>query len=164
MKPYKVFLLSALIVLIVAFILNLPIFLFRYSNVTRYYVEYEACREELKLLVEFVEDYRAKANPSRLDLASDYRLYDPDAGYLDIPKEIRDAIAVIRNDGFICKDAQWDSLRFHGSRIDFEIANGAYALVYSPEGRPEFAHSIGTEERIWVRHIEGDWYHVSVIR
>ena len=159
MKPYKIFLISALIALAVVFFLNLPMLLFRYSNMTRYEVEYDACREELKLLVEFTEDYRAKAHPSRLDVASGDRLYDPDAGYLEISEELREAISAISHDGFVCKDAQWDSLRFCGSRIDFQIVNGSYALVYSPDGKPQYAG-----QRVWIRRIEGNWYHVSFFR
>jgi len=163
MKIYKAFLITALLLLAVVLCLNLPVLLFRYSSITRYYAEYAACQTELAQLVEFVQDYRAKENPSRLDIAAGHRLYDPDAGYLEISDDVREAISVIDTDGFVCKDAQWDSLRFHGSRIDFEIVNGVYALVFSPDGRPDYVRSFGNEERIWVRHIEGDWYHVSVI-
>lgn len=159
MKSYRIFLASALIALVVVFFLNLPMLLFRYSSITRYEVEYGACREELKLLVEFLEDYRTKADPSRLDIASGSRLYDPDAGYLDVSERLQDAIATIRSDCFVCKDAQWDSLRFSGNRIDFQIVNGSYALVYSPDGRPRYAG-----DPVWIRRIEGYWYHVSFFR
>lgn len=159
MKKYKLFLVLALLLAAVMLIAGLPFILFSYANITRYEVDFDACREELAFLVEFVEDYRGKADPSRLDIASGYRLYDPDVGYLAIPEEVSNAISVIEHDGFVCKDAQWDSLRFHGSRIDFEIFNGVYALVYSPEGRPQYSG-----QQVWVRHIKGNWYHVSFFR
>ena len=95
MKSYRIFLTSALIALAVVFLLNLPMLLFQYANITRYEVEYAACREELKQLVEFVEDYRAKADPSRLDISSGSRLYDPDAGYLEISDDVQEAISHI---------------------------------------------------------------------
>ena len=158
MKKYKLFLTLVLLATVIL-VAGLPFFLFSYANITRYEVDFDACREELTRLVEFVEDYRAKADPSRLDIASGDRLYDPDVGYLKLPDDIGNAISVIQSDGFVCKDANWDSLRFSGSRITFDIVNGTYALVYSPEGRPQYA-----TQRVWVRRIGKDWYHVSFFR
>ena len=50
MKSYRIFLTSALISLAVVFLLNLPMLLFQYANITRYEVEYDACQEELKII------------------------------------------------------------------------------------------------------------------
>ena len=91
------------------------------------------------------------------------RLYDPEKGYLDISEALSTAIVKIGRDGFVCKDAVWDVIRFKDGRIQFDIENGAYALIYSLDGKPTYIHKPDEDNRIYVRGIEDRWYHVSKI-
>ena len=126
-------------------------------------MEFDDCREELNLLVEYLEDYRKEAAPTYLSVASGGRLHHFSVGYLPISEQLQHAILTIQQEGFVCKDGALDIIRFKENRIQFDIPNGAYALVYAPDGRPDYLHKPNESFRILVRRIEGDWYHVSQI-
>lgn len=154
---------AIVVALVLLLLLALPFALFSYAGITRYYVEFDDCREELNLLVEYLEDYRKEAAPTYLSVASDGRLHHFSVGYLPISEQLQQAIQRIQQEGFVCKDGALDIIRFKENRIQFDIPNGVYALVYSPDGRPTYLHKSDETYPILVRRIEGPWYHISRI-
>ena len=150
-----------LLLLLFFLIRGLPLALFSYAGITRYYAEFDSCRDELAMLVEYLENYQETNSPTYLSVSSGGKLHHFGVGYLPISGQLQQAIQTIQQDGFICKDGALDAIRFKENRIQFDIPNGTYALVYSPDGRPKYLHAPDETDTILVRHIEGPWYHVS---
>lgn len=135
-----------------------------YAHITarQRFVQFEACAEDLHILVDFLEMKYGKPEhrPDFLTVANGRNLYDRRIGYItsaDMSYSIRN----ISEGGFPDEDNYWNLIRFDGTRIQFETVNGDYALVYSPDGEPQYLHSEDENIRILVEHIEGSWYHVS---
>jgi len=90
-------------------------------------------------------------------------LYDPDANdYVDIPDNVRSSLETICDYGFPDKDSILDVIRIQGSRVSFNIENGRYALVYSPDEKPTWINFPDEQEDIKVKKINDDWYHVII--
>ncbi len=127
------------------------------------YADYDTCSEELDMIIEFLQHQypNEKKQPVYLRVAGGKMLLDPNKGFLNLPDEIGRILRMLDEVCFASEDAKLCMITFHGSRIQFDIENGAYALVYSPDGEPTYLHETNEGFPIKVRHIEGDWYHVS---
>ncbi len=159
MKHRSIFIVFVVLCLLLVFT-SIPVILFRYTEVTRYDVEFNACAEELGFLVQYLQENHCGYAWLSVD-NSRQTLYCPEHGYLNIPTQLQNALSVISIRGFVCKDAQWETIRFQDGRIQLDTVNGQYALVFSPDGKPRYLHEQDEARRILVRHIENDWYHVS---
>lgn len=129
------------------------------------YADFHACSEELTIVKDFLlqiypEDQQ---QPAYLRVAGGKKLLDPQNGYVKLPDEMSRLISLLNEECFVSENAKMYVITFHGSRIQFDSENGAYALVYAPEGEPTFLHEEYERFPIHVEHIEGDWYHVSRI-
>lgn len=135
----------------------------RNARMRTLYAKYDACSEELNLVIDFLQHKYPdhKKQPVYLRVAGGKMLLDPQNGFIDIPDEVSRLLTVLDEKCFVHEAAKLYVITFYGSRIQFDIQNGAYALVYSPEGEPEFLHQANEGFPIKVAHIEGDWYHVS---
>lgn len=139
------------------------ILLAKKSNASALYANYEDFSQELTVLVDFLKiQYPAdKHQPAYLRVADGKQLLNPGVGFVRIPNEISQVIGVLSRGCFVNENAKLYAISFYGTRIQFDIENGAYALVYSPDGAPDFLHKEGELFPIHVEHIEDDWYHVS---
>ena len=129
------------------------------------YANYDACVEELNIFIGFLEQRypKDKPQPIYLRVAGGKMLLDPQNGYVNLPDEVSRLLTELDQKCFVSKDAPMFAITFHGSRIQFNSENGAYALVYSPEGKPDYLREEYEGFPIYVEHIEGPWYHVSRI-
>lgn len=128
-----------------------------------HYANYDDFSKELTVLVEFLQiQYpEHKHQPTYLRVADGKELLEPNVGFVRIPEEIRQILTVLSRGCFTSEKAKLFAISFHGSRIQFDTENGAYALVYSPEGKPEYLHSEGENIAIRVERINENWYHVT---
>lgn len=135
----------------------------RNRRVQALYANYEACSFELEVMVTFLEQkFSDEENqPPFLRVVGGKKLFNPQSGFVNIPDEISQTITVLDQECFVSEDAKLHAITFYGKRIQFNSQNGAYALVYSPEGEPDFLREPTENFRIKVKHIEGDWYHVA---
>lgn len=135
----------------------------RNARIRSLYANYEDFSTELTVLIDFLKiQYPANKNqPTYLRVADGKALIDPQSGFVRLPDEISQLLTVLHRGCFTNENAKMYVITFHGSRIQFDIENGSYALVYSPDGEPEYLHQQGEDFPILVKHIEGDWYHVS---
>lgn len=79
---------------------------------------------------------------------------------MDIPDDVRPSLETICDQGFPDKDSTLDVIRIQGSRVSFNIENGRYALVYSPDEKPTWINFPDEQGDIKVKKINDDWYHV----
>ena len=90
-------------------------------------------------------------------------LYDPAVNdYMDIPDNVRSSLETICDYGFPDKDSNLYTIEIHGNRVSFNIENGRYALVYSPDEKPTWINLPDEQEDIKVKKITDDWYHVII--
>lgn len=126
------------------------------------YARYDACSEDLNSLVYYLcllyPDVEKR--PDYLMVASD-DLYLAGGEKVMMSKELNKSVDTIAKKGFVSGKAQWRLISFNGNRIQFDVSDGNYALVYSPDGEPTYLHSETDDFEILVEHIEGHWYHVA---
>ena len=82
---------------------------------------------------------------------------------MDIPDNVRSSLETICDYGFPDKDSILDVIRIQGNRVSFNIENGRYALVYSPDEKLTWINFPDEQEDIKVKKINDDWYHVIII-
>lgn len=135
------------------------------SRIRSLYAKYDACSEELNLLIEFLQHKYSdeKSRPDFLRIAGGKKLLDPKTGFVNIPDEISRILTVLEEECFVRENVKMNVITFHGSRIQINSENGVYAIVYSPDGVPAYLHEAGEDFPIKIKHIEGYWYHVSRI-
>ena len=89
-----------------------------------------------------------------------YDLHDFKKGYLNCPENVAKALETIGHHAFP-QGAGFETISVDGNRIDFNIMNDSYALVYSPDGPPTYLHRPDEAFGILWLPLGSGWYHVA---
>lgn len=130
--------------------------------------DFEDYADEFILVKDFCREYCPDAENTWLsvgineDKTSRY-LYDPIiSAKVDCPSNVSEALNTLKLHAFPNKDSTFNLIRIQGNRISFCIENGQYALVFSPDTKPFSVTSLTKTDKVFVKRITGDWYHVTV--
>lgn len=139
--------------------------LFFYASETRLYAEFDACETELQLVAQYAQEHFADGNSYWVEWDRELqtrKLAETEGGEIELPEEVREALCVICEKGFVCKDSKLGRIRIVGEEIQFISDHGYYALVYSPNGKPVFFSEPHPEDSLRIRKASKGWYHVLV--
>lgn len=159
-----------LLVCIIAFILlNVVPFLIFYNAVEwSAKAEYKEFSEEFNMVKDyFLYEYPNESDDKyfSIDRVADgeIRIYDSDLDeYVEVPDDIKLTLVKLDKEACPNKHAGIDIIRIYGERISFSKELGSYALVYSPNERPDYIFRPDEDEEISVRKAGKDWYHIIV--
>ena len=131
-----------------------------YVDAWRYSAEFDEYKAEFILVKDYLsEEY---PNTERMRLKVDIQ-YDGvhSNEILIFPDEIVDTLILLHNEAFPYKTADFTSIVIDSERIAFEVNNGRYALVYSPNEKPSYIVDSDETTDVWVKRIGHGWYHVT---
>lgn len=139
---------------------------FMQASTWRYMAEFQQYETEFTTVKDYVLSCCAGIEETQLFLTFQdpvYELQNIDAdSWVDMPQEAAQALKTLEKNAFPCKDADFDRIVIHGDQVAFGISNGAYYLIFAPEGWPQRAYYAKEGEHFWVRIIGNGWYHVAV--
>ncbi len=167
-KSWKISIVVISTIIFIAAGYVLPLLVFGYIDRWSYNADFENYESDFCVVREYVGKRFASEDGKWVAVAItdkyDRALYDPDTNeYVDVPDNVRDSLKTIDVYGFPDKDSNLDIILIQGDRVSFNIENGRYALVYSPNKKPTWVGFHDEQEDIKVKKINADWYHVVKI-
>lgn len=162
----RIFLVAIGVIATVMLVLMLSVILFyariNYVLTWKAMADYEICSEEFIVVKDYVLEQYPNAVNKGLEVTTGPALYDYERGaYLDCPQEVVEALDKIDEYAFTDKDGKFETIRINGTRVSFCIANGNYALVYSPDENPSWINVSTEDKSVVVKKIGNGWYHVA---
>lgn len=139
--------------------------LFFYASETRLYAEFDACETELQLVAQYAQENFADGESYWVKWDRELqtrRLVETESGEIELPEDVREALCVICEKGFVCKDSKLGWIDVTGDEVRFVSDKGYYALVYSPNGKPVFFAEPHPNYTLKIRKTAKGWYHVLV--
>ena len=137
--------------------------LFFNASETRPYAEFDACETELQLVAQYAQEHFADGSSYWVKWDRELqtrRLVETESGEIELPEDVREALCVICEKGFVCKDSKLGWIDVTGDEIRFVSDKGYYALVYSPKGKPASFDELNPNRRLKIRRAARGWYHV----
>lgn len=137
--------------------------LFFYASETRLYAEIDECETEFQLVAQYAQEHFADGNSYWVEWDRELqtrKLSETESGEITLPDDVREALCVICEKGFVCKDSKLGWIDVTGDEIRFVSNKGYYALVYSPKGKPASFDELNPNRRLKIRKAAKGWYHV----
>lgn len=140
-------------------------FVFYQQSLWKYNADFETQEEAFCTVREYLAAQYGDSDGKLLSVGySDARgnyLYDAEAKeILALPETVDAAFRKLCTDGFPDKDSGLYTIRIQGNRISFCIEKAAYALIYSPDGKPAWLYSPADDFSCKVKKAGNGWYHV----
>lgn len=138
--------------------------LFFYASETRLYAEFDECETEFQLVAQYAQEHFEDGSSYWVKWDRELQtqqLWEMESRETELPEVVREALCVICEKGFVCKDSKLGWIDVVGDEIRFVSDKGYYALVYSPNGKPVFSYEEPHPEyTLKIRKAARGWYHV----